>query len=123
MSTKIDDDEAEAAEAMMCCANCDKAEIDNIKLMLCTACKLVKYCSVDCQKNHRPKHKRACKKRAAEIRDDHLFTQPDESNLGECPICCLPLSLDVNKWTTTSCCSKFICKGCSLANKMREMDA
>ena len=57
MSTKIDYNEAEAAEAMMCCANCGKAEVDEIKLKFCTACKLVKYCSVDCQKNHQSKHK------------------------------------------------------------------
>jgi len=30
----------------------------------------------------------------AEIKDDKLFTQPDGTHLGECPICCLPLPLD-----------------------------
>ena len=83
----------EEAEPMMCCASCGKAEVDNVKLKMCTACKLVKYCSVDCQKNHRPQHKKACKKRAAEIKDDRLFTQPDGNQFGECPICCLPLPL------------------------------
>jgi hypothetical protein len=47
------------------------AKVDNVKLKKC-ACKLVKYCSVDCQRNHRPLHKRACKKRLAEIRFDAL---------------------------------------------------
>jgi tetratricopeptide (TPR) repeat protein len=124
MSTKIDD-EAEAAEAMMCCANCGKAEIDNIKLKICTACKLVKYCSVDCQKNHRKQHKKACKKRAIEIHDDRLFRQPDESYLGECPICCLPLPLgqDISKWGLNSCCCKRICAGCEYANDKREDEA
>ena len=115
-------DEERAAEMMMCCANCGKAAVDNVKLKICTACKLVKYCSVDCQKNHRPQHKKACKKRAAEIRDGRLFTQPDESNLGECPICCLPLSLDVNKSTISSCCFKYICRGCEYANNKREIE-
>jgi hypothetical protein len=81
------------------CANCGKAEVDEVRLKICTACKLVKYCSVDRQKNHRPQHKKACKKRATEIRDDHLFTQPDGSCYGECPICCLPLPLDASKWS------------------------
>ncbi len=70
MSSKeqVNNDEVEEV-----CANCGKAAVDDIKLKICTACKLVKYCSVDCQKNHRPKHKKACKKRVAEIRDDKLF--------------------------------------------------
>jgi tetratricopeptide (TPR) repeat protein len=105
---------------MMCCACCGKAEVDEVKLKICTACKLVKYCSVECQKDHRPQHKKACKQRAAEIRDDRLFTQPDESHLGECPICFLPLPLDTSKWTTYTCCSKRVCTGCCYANITKE---
>ncbi len=107
------------------CASCGKAAVDNIKLKMCTACKLVKYCSVECQKNHRPQHKRACKKRAAEIRDDRLFKQPDESNLGECPICCLPMPIDGSKSlvhgksSMNSCCCKRICLGCEYADDTR----
>jgi tetratricopeptide (TPR) repeat protein len=106
---------------MMCCASCGKAAVDEIKLKNCV-CNLVKYCSVDCQKNHRPRHKKTCKKRLAEIRDDRLFTQPDESHLGECPICCLPLPLDYNKWRINPCCCKRICLGCDYANKLREKE-
>src|SRR5210317_1197359 len=113
-------DGEEAADEV--CASCGKAEVDNVKLKNCTACKLVKYCSVECQKNHRLQHKKACKKRAAEIRDDRLFTQPDESYLGECPICCLPLPLDVKKWTCNSCCCERIRKGCAHANQKREIE-
>ncbi len=108
------------SDTMMCCANCGKAEGDDVKLKICTACKLVKYCGVECQKNHRPRHKKECKKRMAEIRDDRLFTQPDESHLGECPICFLPLSLDLMKSPISSCCSQRICQGCDYANKKRE---
>jgi tetratricopeptide (TPR) repeat protein len=104
------------------CANCGKAEVDDVKLKICTACKLVKYCSVECQKNHRPQHKKTCKKRAAEIQDDRLFRQPEESHLGECPICCLPLSLDNDKRTMMACCSKLICDGCDYANNVRESE-
>jgi hypothetical protein len=101
------------------CASCGKAAVDDIKLKKC-ACKLVQYCGVGCQKNHRWRHKKECKKRMAEIRDDKLFQQPDESYLGECPLCCLPLSLD--KFMTNACCCKRICDGCAHANKMREME-
>ena len=115
---QVNDDEVEEV-----CANCGKAEVDDIKLkILCTACKLVKYCSVECQKFHRKQHKRACKKRSAEIREDRLFKQPDESHLGECPICCLPLPLDVNKWRINSCCCKRICMDCGYANYCRERE-
>src|SRR6056300_805466 len=102
------------------CASCGKAEVDDIKLKKCTACKLVKYCSVDCQKNHRKQHKKACRARAAELRDDRLFTQPDISCYGECPICLLPLSLDRSKSTMNTCCCTLICRGCEYANQLRE---
>ncbi len=121
MSEKID--EESAGTTMMCCANCGKAEVDEIKLKICTACKLVRYCSVECQKNHRSLHKKACKKRAAELRDDKLFTQPAISHLGECPICFLPLPIDKDKHSMMACCSKYICKGCEYANDMREDEA
>ncbi len=123
MSAASDEEEkAAGSDVVMCCACCGKPADDDIKLKICTACKLVKYCSVECQKNHRPKHKKACKKKAAELRDDKLFTQPDESFLGECPICCLPLPIDLNKSGVNSCCCKWICNGCKLANKKREWE-
>jgi tetratricopeptide (TPR) repeat protein len=103
------------------CGYCGKAEVDDVKLKKC-ACNLVKYCSIDCQKNHRPQHKKVCKKRLAEIHDDNLFSQPDEGYLGECPICCLALPLDLSKSTIKTCCSKRICKGCSCANMKRELE-
>ncbi|KAK1742137.1 hypothetical protein QTG54_006702 [Skeletonema marinoi] len=111
--------EEEVAE-MMGCASCGITEGDNIKLKKCNACYLVRYCGVKCQKEHRPEHKKACKKRAAELRDEIiLFKQPEGTDLGDCPICCLPLPVD-SAYTIMSCCSKNICKGCTLANTMRE---
>jgi len=106
---------------MLCCASCGKAEVDDVQLKKC-ACNLVKYCSFDCQKNHRPQHKKTCKKRLAEIRDDRLFQQPDGNHYGECPICCLPLPLGNNKWNLNSCCSKRTCDGCDWANTQREKE-
>ena len=110
------------SDKMKFCACCGTAGGDDIKLKKCTACYLVKYCSVKCQKEHRPKHKRECKKRAAELRDELLFKQPESSSSGDCPICCLPLPIDPKKSTFYSCCSNKICMGCSLANQIREIE-
>jgi len=118
--TTADEEEAVAADEV--CASCGKPAVDDVKLMKC-ACNLVKYCSVDCQKNHRSKHKKMCKKRLAELRDRDLFTPPEGSHLGDCPICCLPLPLDSSKSMFASCCSKSICMGCNIANQKREFEA
>ncbi len=99
------------------CGSCGKVA----ELKKC-ACDLVKYCSVDCQKNHRPQHKKACKKQMAAIHDKRIFSQPDGSHFGECPICLLPLPPDPRKWILNSCCCTRICKGCDYANKLREME-
>ena len=110
---------SEKKDTMMCCASCGAAEGNGIQLRTCTACKSVRYCGVTCQKNHRPKHKNACKKRAAELRDEILFRQTESSHLGDCPICLLPLPLDGDKSIYHTCCSKVVCKGCVLANFKR----
>jgi tetratricopeptide (TPR) repeat protein len=117
--------EGETDGVMSCCASCGRAEVDDIKLKMCSdgGCDLVKYCSDKCQINHREQHEEECKKRKAELRDRDLFTQPEGSHLGECPICYLPLSLDLKKSTMMNCCSKLICQGCDYANKMREFEA
>ena len=104
------------------CASCGITQgDDDIKLMKCTSCKLARYCSVVCQKEHWPKHKRECKKRAAESRDERLFKQPESTHFGDCPICCLPMSLDASKSTTMTCCFTVVCRGCALANDQREI--
>jgi hypothetical protein len=90
----VDDDDAHDEV----CACCGIAEVDDVKLKLCDGgCDLVKYCGVECQGNHREQHLEECNKRKAELHDKQLFTQPDSSYLGECSICCLPLSLDASK--------------------------
>ena len=110
------------ADEMIRCASCGTVENDDIKLKKCTACYVVRYCSIKCQKEHRPKHKRECKKRAAELHDEPLFKQPGSSHLGDCPICFVPLPLDIKKSTMEPCCSKLICEGCNYANQIRETE-
>ena len=112
----------ENGDTMNLCASCGTAGSDDIKLKKCTGCHLVKYCSVKCQKDHRPKHKKECKKRAAELHDEILFKQPESSCYGDCPICCLPLPIVPEKSTLYSCCSKSICIGCEYANTEREIE-
>jgi len=105
------------------CACCGIAGVDDIKLKDCDGgCDLVKYCGDECQENNREHHEEECKRRKAELHDKELFTQPDGSHLGECPICCLPLSLDMKKSRVMGCCCKMICIGCSFANIEREIE-
>ena len=95
------------------CANCGKSEESSGGLKSCTACKLVKYCNRDCQIAHRPQHKKACKKRVAELYDKKFFKEPSPPR-EECPICMLPLPLYANHTGVTfkPCCGKSICLGC-----------
>ncbi len=115
MSEENDNDSG----TMLCCASCGIAEIDSVKLKKCTACYRVKYCGVECQRDHWSKHKKDCKKRVAELRDELLFKQPESTNRGDCPICMLPLSFDLMT-TMMTCCSKEICRGCTYANYSHE---
>ena len=114
------------SDEMMVCACCGIAEIDDIKLKDCDDCDLVRYCSDECREEHKSQHEEACNIRAAGIRDELLFKQPESTHLGECPICCLPLPLDMYKNTMYNCCSKLICRGCNtayqfnIANQSRE---
>jgi len=94
---------------MLKCANCGK---DGDGLKLCNACKEVKYCSVACQKRHRPKHKTHCRKRAAELHDEALFREPPPKE--DCPICFLPLPRQ-NQTSYQTCCGKNLCCGCVYA--------
>jgi len=99
------------------CANCGKGEEESDNLKTCTACKLVKYCNRDCQIAHRSQHKKACKKRIAELHEEQLFKDVEPE---ECPICMLPLPVDRSQTVFHSCCGKNICRGCIYAMKMSE---
>ncbi|EJK46098.1 hypothetical protein THAOC_35255 [Thalassiosira oceanica] len=108
------------------CANCGKGSSDNeggVKLKDCTACRLVKYCGVDCQRAHRRQHKKACKQRAAELKDEQLYGQGHERPEGDfCTICTLPIPLPMDDHSViNACCMKGICKGCDYAAKKRGM--
>ena len=75
---------------MECCANCGAESSDAVKLKNCTACRLVKYCGVDCQRAHRRQHKGVCKKRMAELKDERLYGLGHERPEDDfCPICTL----------------------------------
>ncbi|EJK77020.1 hypothetical protein THAOC_01177, partial [Thalassiosira oceanica] len=117
MSCLPADDGAEA------CANCGKQGSDTVKLKSCTACRLVKYCGVDCQKAHRKQHKKACKQRAAELMDEQLYSQGHERPEGDfCPLCTLPIPLPMDRHTIfKACCMKRICDGCAIAAKKKGM--
>eukprot|EP00984_Skeletonema_dohrnii_P004987 scaffold1769_cov132-Skeletonema_dohrnii-CCMP3373.AAC.4 len=105
------------------CASCGVAEVDNNKkLKECADCDLVRYCSDACQKEHTSQRQQECKKRAAELRDEILFKQPESTHLGDCPICMIPMPLDRQKSSFMTCCSKIICKGCAYANGSRERE-
>jgi len=103
------------------------------------------YCNVKCQKKHWKKHKKACKRRAAELRDEELFKDPPAKE--ECPICFLPMperllscmtlppatisSVPIDDFAEAnevlanqpmeqyySCCGKYICGGCMHSFRM-----
>jgi len=100
------------------CANCGKeGNNDGVKLKNCTACFLVKYCSVDCQKIQRKQHKKACKKRAEELKDEELYGQGHERPEAEfCPLCLLAIPFPTDNHSNFYlCCMKTVCKGCCLA--------
>ena len=123
MSSKVDDKHVTSCtdelnnmhitctEVVDICANCGKEGSDGLKA--CTACKLVKYCNRDCQIAHRSMHKKACRKRAAEIRDEELFKQPPPKE--DCSICLLCLPTLESGTAYYACCGKMICSGCGFA--------
>jgi hypothetical protein len=106
---------AKAEADNICCANCGVAEVDEVKMEDCDACKLVLCGSNKCHKEHREQHK--CEERVEELHDDDLFTQPDSSFLGECPLCFLPMPLAPEKYRFMPCCSNLICNGCDYAHE------
>ena len=99
-------------------SNCTACGTFGDGLKVCTACKLVKYCNETCQRAHWPKHKKECKKRAAELKDEALFK---ELSMDECPICMLPLPLNnLREMKYQPCCGKLLCAGCVYAAQMAD---
>eukprot|EP00956_Cyclotella_meneghiniana_P024259 scaffold48472_cov42-Cyclotella_meneghiniana.AAC.5 len=90
------------------CASCGKADAN---LKACKACKLVKYCGVECQMAHRAAHKKACREKARELFDVQLYAQPPKRE--ECPICMLTLPYSDDESAYMECCGKTLCKGCA----------
>ena len=72
-----------------CCAECGEEGGGDVSLKACKSCWLVKYCNAKCQKKHWSRHKKICKQRAAELRDEALFKDPPPKE--DCPICFLPM--------------------------------
>jgi len=130
-----------------CCADCGVA--GGINLKACKSCMSVKYCNVNCQKNHWPKHKQECKRRAAELHDEALFKDPPAKE--DCPICFIPMPerliacmtlapatissvpnyeytlaneelANMGTETYYSCCGKSICGGCMHSFRMSGND-
>jgi TPR repeat protein len=110
------------AKADICCANCSiaEAEVDEVKMEECDS-KLLHSCRDKChgREEHQEQHDDKCKKRVEELHNDDLFTQPDGSHLGECPLCFLPMPLRAEESTFYACCSKLICDGCVHANYLK----
>ena len=106
------------------CANCGKHGGETVNLKNCNACRLVKYCSVDCQKAHRKQHKKSCKQRAAELKDEQLYSQGHERAEGDvCTICFLPVDFPVGRQSMFKvCCMKRVCIGCILTARQRGMN-
>ena len=105
------------------CANCGKLGSDTVTLKSCTACRLVKYCGVDCQRAHRKQHKQACNQRVAELKDEQLYNQGLERPEGDfCPLCTQPIPLPTDEHSVFNlCCMKRICNGCDMAAQKRGM--
>eukprot|EP00956_Cyclotella_meneghiniana_P005999 scaffold7807_cov62-Cyclotella_meneghiniana.AAC.3 len=63
---------------------------------------------------HRPRHKKECKKRAAELKHIELFNEDGPSHyLEDCPICLAPMPVDEEYTVLNFCCMKYICAGCT----------
>lgn len=97
------------------CGSCGRTGTD---LKICTACRLVHYCNVTCQKAHRKAHKDDCKvmAHAKEVMKEFKANPMTE----ECPLCMRPLPLGADESRYRVCCGKVICDGCAVAHRMAQ---
>jgi hypothetical protein len=110
------------------CVQCGKLGGDSgVALKKCSSCHLVRYCSVECQRSHRPAHKKTCQEQAAKQIEEMLFADPPESE--ECPVCLLRLPINREQILYQSCCGQTICTAClmgiskaAINGKSRPMD-
>lgn len=93
------------------CAGCGKVEEETSPFQKCSRCKIVKYCSRDCQVSDYSQHKHDCRL----FGEGHAYYEED------CPICLMQLPLETMEFAIKSCCSKKICDGCIWAAKKRGM--
>ena len=106
------------------CASCGTA-VDEIKFPIggmsvtldnSFECNGVRCCSVECREDHEERRNEECNELREELYDKKLFTQPDISHRGKCPLCLLPMPLDPTKSVFWSCCSGNTCNGCDYVN-------
>jgi len=102
---------------VMKCALCGSPGNDDGKLLRCANCHIARYCGKACQREHWKVHKRICKRRTAELKDEQLFKQPMSNHLGDCPICYLPIPVresrqDPLSYSLYTCCMTMVCNGC-----------
>lgn len=60
---------------MHVCAACRKASSPDEKFMRCSSCRVVRYCSPQCQREHWPTHKRTCPEQAKIYKQDRFVTK------------------------------------------------
>lgn len=108
------------------CAKCNKTSEPFEQLKMCTDCRSVWYCTVDCQKAHRPLHKKYCKQAKMLIKtfkdvnsinadnddgDDNLFDFK-LLTMDDCPICLIPLPITKSEVMYKVCCGQVMCASC-----------
>jgi len=113
----VDEELNDSSDAGNICSECGKAGDD---LKTCASCKTAKYCSRECQLKAWASHKQECKKRSAELHEEALFKQPPPRP--DCPICMVPLPIDINQCQYQICCSKTLCTDCITGHWMAQDD-
>jgi hypothetical protein len=67
----------------ICCGSCGSTPSNDEKLLRCSACRVIKYCNINCQRNHWSQcHKKDCKtiKRKMSFWEDQAKEQFEKAN-------------------------------------------